>query len=273
MSRIQKTKTPAERKAAAEARSAETKSARAKAAERKLAPLAKEINSRLEKAVQMEGKGFDHRLAAALRLADAQKKCKELGLTFKAWAETNVKRSIDEVYRLATVGGAKDPRLALENMRAGGKARQAKHRAAVASCDATGPASEAALATPPKSKFLAAEDSLLALDDKSRAALLEKSAGQAGMRVVPEAKLKVMQKQGEELEELRARTTSLEFLKEDFARLGASSKVAFVEWSAHNIGATVKMPDFTKPIDVSTPPAGMDRRPAAKRSRRSKKAA
>ena len=46
---------------------------------RKLAPVAKEINTRLEKASQMTDKAFDHRLAAAIRLGDAKETCEKDG--------------------------------------------------------------------------------------------------------------------------------------------------------------------------------------------------
>lgn len=265
MLRIQKTKkgTHAEMLERAHQRTAETKSARVKSAERKLAPLAKEINTRLEKAAQMDDKAFDHRLAAALRLADAQSKCKELGLTFNAWAEAHIDRNIDEVYRLAKIGGAPDPRVTLENLRSGEAARKRKARARQPA-PAGHPAGDAAPATstPAKSKFLVAEDALLALDDKSRMALTGKQASDAGMRLVPETTLKSLRAKEVDLEKLRARTTSLEFLKEGFARLGAVSKMEFVKWSAHEIGAKVEMPDFTRaPGEMPDIPAILDRCP------------
>ena len=52
-----------------------------------LAPIAKEINVRFEKAAQMEDDAYDHRLAASLRLKDASDICKKTkGVTFKVYA-------------------------------------------------------------------------------------------------------------------------------------------------------------------------------------------
>ena len=83
----------------------------------KLVPFAKEINVRLEKASKSEDKAYDHRLAAALKLDEAKRTCHNGRINFKQWCEENVKQSYETVRRLAAVGGAQDPKQALEDMR------------------------------------------------------------------------------------------------------------------------------------------------------------
>jgi len=94
-----------------------------------LDPFAKEINVRLSKAVEIEGKADDHRLAAALQLAKAEEACAKLKVNFKKWAEANVEQSYETVRKLVPVGKAKDPVKALADLRAGNAQRNKTHRA------------------------------------------------------------------------------------------------------------------------------------------------
>ena len=91
--------------------------------------IAKEINARLEKAAQIIGKADDHRLSAALKLEEARQKCKAERVNFKKWCETNVKHAYETVRKLVRVGGAPDPKLALEDLRGGVKKAMKKTRA------------------------------------------------------------------------------------------------------------------------------------------------
>lgn len=95
--------------------------------ERKLDPIAKEVNVRLEKADKNDALADDHRLAAAIRLDDAKAACKEMGVTFKKWAEDNIAWSYDTVRKLARIGGADDPAAAIADMRAS-RAMQERER-------------------------------------------------------------------------------------------------------------------------------------------------
>lgn len=121
----------AAKKAKAEAAKA-AKEAKEKAtaeATKTLAPIAKEINTRLEKAAKMEKDADDHRLAAALRLKDAEEQCKAAGLHFKKWSEEHVKgQSFETVRKLLAVGKADEPMLALQDMRAANAAANRKLR-------------------------------------------------------------------------------------------------------------------------------------------------
>lgn len=105
-----------ERKAAREAKEKAAAAAAAKS-EKVLAPLALDINARLEKIAMIEGKADDHRLSAAYNLELARKECEASGISFKKWAGDNIKQSYENVRKLVYIGGSPDPKLALEDMR------------------------------------------------------------------------------------------------------------------------------------------------------------
>ena len=98
----------------------------------------KEIVTRLEKAQKYEAQADDHRLAAALKMAEVEGKFAEArpkGITFRKWCEgQNVVtpdvrgRSWENVRKLLAVGKADNPQQALTDMREGNKAAVAKHR-------------------------------------------------------------------------------------------------------------------------------------------------
>jgi hypothetical protein len=99
------------------------------AANKKMDPLAREVNTRFEKIAKLEGDANDHRLSAALRLAEAEKIASEAGIKFKEWAAENIKeQGWEAVRKLLYVGRSEDPKAALSDMR--GQARKAakKHR-------------------------------------------------------------------------------------------------------------------------------------------------
>lgn len=93
------------------------------AAPKELAPIAKEINVRLGKAEKLESDAHDHRLAAAIKLAEAEEICKRAGVGFKAWAEANVKSgdgnllTYGAVRKLLYIGRADNPEEELERQR------------------------------------------------------------------------------------------------------------------------------------------------------------
>lgn len=90
---------------------------------KELAPIAKEVNVRLEKASKLESDAQDHRLAAALKLAEAKEICKRAGISFKTWAEENVKDGagnqigFQAVRKLANIGEKDDPEEELNRQR------------------------------------------------------------------------------------------------------------------------------------------------------------
>lgn len=89
-----------------------------------LAPLAKEINVRLDKAAKLESDAHDHRLAAATQLAKAKEICTRAGVGFQAWAEANIKEvngqavGFQVIRKLANLGEQDDPKAALDAARA-----------------------------------------------------------------------------------------------------------------------------------------------------------
>ena len=89
---------------------------------------AREINVRLQKAAEIEGKADDHRLAAALKLAEAKAKCDAASINFKKWCEANVEQKFETVRKLAVVGAAKEPAKALADLREGTRQSVAKSR-------------------------------------------------------------------------------------------------------------------------------------------------
>ena len=138
----------AERKAKTADKKVETEAAKQKAmkeAQDEAATFAKtikndgkEIVTRLEKAQKYEAQADDHRLAAALKMAEVEGKFAETrpkGLTFRKWCEgQNVVtpdirgRSWENIRKLLAVGKADNPQQALTDMREGNKAAVAKHR-------------------------------------------------------------------------------------------------------------------------------------------------
>lgn len=96
---------------------------------KKLAPVALEINAHLASATKSEGKADDSRLSAALLAADCKAKVAPLRISFKKWCEDNLEHSFETVKKLAQVGEAKNPELALQDLRAYTAAANRKLRA------------------------------------------------------------------------------------------------------------------------------------------------
>ena len=92
--------------------------------------LAHEINVRLQKA-------DDHRLSAALKLAEAKVVCKKAGIPFKSWVSREIKLTYNESTILARIGASDDPPKALADLRQGTKTRTQKQREKVLSRDNT----------------------------------------------------------------------------------------------------------------------------------------
>lgn len=177
----------AEAKAKRDAEAAE-KAKVQKQTEKELVPIAKEITVRLEKADKAEHDADDHRLAAALRFAEAENKCKAGGVPFKKWAEENIKLSFETVRKLLLVGRSGDEakaRLALEDMRAKNAANNRKARAKAKTSKASaGTPTPAGKAAPAKTPFKIADEALAALKDDVQVELIKSRAGKLGMAVV-----------------------------------------------------------------------------------------
>ena len=135
----------AARTAAAKAAAEKAKAVRAKAAELKkeqdavateimqtkaqktLTRESKYINATLEKLNKTLDKADDWRATLSVRLAGAEKICKEAKINFKEWAEANITQSYPEVRRLVKIGNSDDPVQAIADMRAKTAARVKKH--------------------------------------------------------------------------------------------------------------------------------------------------
>ena len=104
-------------------------------AREKLGTMAEEINVRLGKAEGYDGraetamhKADDHRLAAALKLAEARTLADDHRIGWKRWVDKNIARSYRDVKRLVAIGSSKDPVLALEGARERGRDARARSR-------------------------------------------------------------------------------------------------------------------------------------------------
>lgn len=185
-----------------------------------LNPFAKEINHRFELATQLDGKADDHRLAASLKIAEAKKLCDENGVRFKDWAEQNIKeQSYDYVKRLAGVGAAPDPKLALEDMRRKNAELNVKHRAVKKQKERT---------LVQRAEVVGAMPAADAATDIATAA--------AALIAAPIPSRKPA-----------AQPTGIDALKHAFAALKASDQMAFVKWAAEEVGAAL---DFSFGEDV-----------------------
>ena len=95
---------------------------------RALAPIAKEVNIRMDKAAKMEDDAYDHRLAAALQLADASERCAKAKIKFKEWCDESINQSYETARKLVTIGKSNNPEEALEEMRVKNKLANAALR-------------------------------------------------------------------------------------------------------------------------------------------------
>ena len=242
----------AKRKAAAVAKREADMKAKHVALERELAPIAKEINHRFNEAAKLdtkahdiEGKADDHRLAAALRIAEAEKRCKAEKHNFKQWAEANIKQqSYETVRKLLQVGRADEPALALADMREKNRRRNVEHRARAKAGKAV------SRDTGPRGKqerkltgIEIAEKALQGLGDKGEVSLIESRATKHGMVVVPKA-------EGAKLRALDEGYGKPDVAKAAFNALKPSDKMSFLAWAANEVGATL---DTTA---LTTPPSG-----------------
>lgn len=207
----------------------------------KMQPLAKEINIRMEKAAKMDGQANDHRLAASLQLARAKEIADESTISFKTWCNDNVDLTFltyESARKLAAVGAAKDPALALADMRTGNAKANKKHRANKKAAAANAKP-EGKQGTKINDPFKAATVALDALDDKASLSLTQSRAKRLGMVVMPEGEAKKLR---------LIENGDLAGLKLSFGNLKASDKMTFAAWAAKEIGGT-----FTSEFDAAAP--------------------
>jgi len=211
----------AKKKAAADKKVAEAKAK--KSAMNKLAPMAKEINVRLEKADKAEDNAYDHRLSAALKLDEAKTFCKENKVRFPSWCEKNVKQSYETVRKLVRVGGAENPQLALDDLRGKNKEANQKLRDAKKS----EPKKVSRDTTTGMTPDVMVNAGFEAMGDQDAMDMLHKQASALGVAV----------KEVEEVTKMaKTRSTLLADLKVDFKSLKLADQNKFVKWASEYIG-------------------------------------
>lgn len=216
-----------------------------------LTPLAHEIRTRIEKAEGDEQRAINHRVSAAIRLAEVKAACEDAGIKFKDWFEDRLntdkfKLGYEQGRKLAKAGEAGDEEavtLAIEDMRAGDAARQRKAREKKKessgqighnSGNTTATGSDGAKA-PKKDKFTSAREALSELDDKAAEELVRSTAAEFGDRLIPDAEYKQWVKMKDLL--------PLELLNYAFGKLSDKDKKKALEALADDLGATLEFPE------------------------------
>lgn len=105
-----------------------TKAAAAAAGLMELEPIARDIAGRVKAIAKAEGKADEHRLAAALRLAEAEKIAAATGIDLKRWVQELTPLAWETARKLLAVGKADNPQEALAAMRKGDAERQQESR-------------------------------------------------------------------------------------------------------------------------------------------------
>jgi len=244
--------TKKQKKMAAGRSAAEAKAKGAQtAALKKLTPIAKDINIRLTKAARMEDDAYDHRLAAAIRLDDAHKIIKiTKGLTIKSWCGDEIEHSYSNVKQLTKVGGATNPKLALEDLRVKNKLANAALRERVAKAKAKQPSVKKTttrsekLSTKPAvgmviMKLLASTDAQYAVK------IIEAAAEQRKLAVVTFVEAKAARHAAGE-----QRLGNVERIKKLLQIARGTEQMEILSWLASEVG--VELPDtFSIPEEVT----------------------
>jgi hypothetical protein len=202
-----------------------------------LKPLAKEINSRLAKAAQMDDKAHDHRLAAAIKLAEAKDACKAKGLAFKRWCADNIEEKNPEtLQKLAMIGNQSDPAKALADTRDKNAVANKKFRAKAkasrgkpVSRDAETPSAPAVRGG--KTPWETAEKAVAAMNEDETRKFVESHAERIGVAA------------GDAREPAVGPTpASIESLKKLFLGIRPSHRRKFAIWIAEQVYAEITFP-------------------------------
>ena len=246
-----------------------------------LATLATEINKRISLAARLDNQAADHRLAAAIRLAEASNMCNELRIPFKKWAQAHITGLAENtVYQMVVVGRSPDPRQAMAEWRdknavanrqlrarkaeekktlidsigvssgAGGRADGNLSSRAPAALPWVAAEEEhrAALPRPPMSNPDATVDAILRamtfLDTQARRAVADAAALRLEAAEARAHVETVAEKLG--LHVTRDGSNNFFVTKEtllvDFGRLEPDDQASFIRRAAENIGALVECP-------------------------------
>lgn len=230
-------KAAAEKKAkdAAKAQAALEKEEITKKATKELAPHAKEVIVRLEKADKMSADADDHRVAAAIRLETARQVCETAGISFKKWSEENIpKYSYETVRKLVAAGGhmkdggAEAVKLAISDMRLKNAEANKKLRETKKTKGASTSSAPKQLAGPgPAAR---ADEALAALSDKARLETARSAAAKLGHAVVTQTEAKVLHQ------------PSVAGMMDLFRKMAPTDQVKFVDQAAEEIGVSVVNP-------------------------------
>jgi len=233
-----------------------------------LAPMAKEINAKLDRAAVAEGKAFDHRLSACCMLAEAKEVAEKAKINWKKWCENNVTQSPETIRKLVMVGKADDPKLALEDLRLKNARQMAASRAAakarasmspieakptairIADCDdAPRPPAET-----PAGKILSGLDSI---DKQQGQNLLKSKAGEFGLKAVTQSDI-----DAEIAKAVRKAAPKTKETKALFLAMDAADKMEFLRWAADQMDAKLITGFEVSDDDPLAIPAAMKRNAA-----------
>ena len=211
-----------------------------------LTPIAKDINTRLEKAAKMENDAYDHRLAAAIRLNDAHKIIKKTkGITIKGWCENNIEHSYSNVKHLTKVGAAKNPRLALEDLRVKNKLANAALRERVAKAKVKQPAVKKTPASgkkPPKLSVGERVEAVLTSTDNQHAVKIIEAAAEQRSLVVVTLEEAQAARRAAQLQKM----STVDRIKQMLSASRGSEQMELLSWLAGEVG--VELPDtFIEP--------------------------
>jgi len=202
-------------------------------ANKRLDPIAKTINVRLE---------------AALEMARAAQVCEAAGIKFKDWAIEHIKnQSFENVRKLLAVGKADEPAKALADLRAGAKKAQAKHREKVKA--------KVQAANVPKLEAPKPIDVVVGLKPEDQIALVKKVSKDLGMAVVSESDAKALD-QFRKTPPAQAKTATVSLplgydaVIAGIGDLKQSEKVKLLRWLAEGLGY-----DVTAKADANEMPA------------------
>ena len=193
-------------------------------ADKKLAPITNEINVRFEKIEKLDGQADDHRLAAALRIEEARKICVASGIKFQEWAEKNLKQSYETVRKLAAIGKAPNPQLALEDMRNKNRKANQEHRQKKKTKELT------------QKVFGSAAEVLDQVKPEEALKAVKKFAANTGLVVVSETEHKELKQAAKSAELKKDEPLTLEGLKTAFAALSGRDKMTFVNHACALVG-------------------------------------
>jgi len=199
---------------------------------RALAPIAKEVNIRMDKAAKMEDDAYDHRLAAALQLADASERCAKAKIKFKEWCDESINQSYETARKLVTIGKSNNPEEALEEMRVKNKLANAALRLRKAIKAPTEVvASTAGKKAPVQTPTIRALEALRVMPDSEAVNLIKSTAQSHGLEVVSSEQARVVREA-----KFTANDSALSRIRTIFDKCSAEEKCQIVDDLSSEVG-------------------------------------